>query len=423
MNLTNEAAPRSPLRQLRALLEAVALTSGREALRRALPLYLAFFLASRLLLGGETFVQLVAQSSRARSVLWGAWLVATFPAARSLLTAPSSLWLRTMPFRRRELIGAQLALLVAAELPWAATWWEGGQMSMGALALLLAAGGHGALLITRWSPRRGVAAVVLAACMVSDIPVVLRFLAALPAAWVTLHAAWEQAPDRARRRERAVVVGPRVVALATAHVALLWRGHSTVVVRGAAILAFGTVLAGLALRNRQVDTWSAQASLELLFLCPAMVWAVAGCLGPLLRSEAEMAWLLDAYGTPHFTRTAGPGLTAIAVGAAIGAAHGALARSIGEGMLHIDGRQIATMSAAGAAVAWSTVSVLRLVARGTAARSGFVAPLLTSVVAVLPLAYDWRAALSFWVVAPLALLAVEWRARRVPSLDQERGNA
>ncbi|MGK4004817.1 hypothetical protein WMF31_19455 [Sorangium sp. So ce1036] len=98
------------------LVRTLAATAGKDAVARAMPLYMGVAVVAAVLFGGNGMqaaqvTGLAGASLPFRLALWAGWLFLGTPAARALLRAPATFFLRALPVPRRELLAAHALLL------------------------------------------------------------------------------------------------------------------------------------------------------------------------------------------------------------------------------------------------------------------------------------------------------------------------
>jgi len=398
------------VRQAAALVRALAATSGAAALRRGLPIYGGLFALVGLLFGGNglqatTVVGGAEDSPLARALLWGGWLVIAAPIVEALWRCPGGFWLRSLPAPRSWHLSVLLGLTMLAEAPWVALWTAGGGVWAGIGALGGALAGH-SLWLAR--PPGGLGALVLAiaAAGLMFVPVWWLALGTWPIVLVAFRRAWLAAPARGATRPRAWIGGPGPVALTLAQLAGLWRGHMTVLLRGALLCGLAAAAAWLAARTNGYVDQAARLDYACGFLAPAALVAGSAASGPLLVSEARADWLLRTAGATARVRLAASALASVAVGAGLGAAAGgALALVWGvEGFAAV--RLLGTLGLAGGGLAALAGQAARWAAgQGTRGPGRLVALLLSMVVAALVL-HAW---LNAWApVGWAAAAGVTW---------------
>ncbi|WP_394834796.1 hypothetical protein LVJ94_50700 [Pendulispora rubella] len=316
---------------------ALGRTAGRDALRAALPVYLALFVVWQVLLNEEAIEVLSSpRYGSVRAVMWMVWLVFTLPAARALLASPSTFWLRSLPIRHATLLRVQAGFLVLAELPWGYIWGRGSGLLAGGAVVLIAATAHAVMIAPGLSIPRIVAGVVAVAAIVAPLPTRARWgshdtawlaslaidgssLAVLP---LVLGDTWARAPERGRRTHYVWVRrSSRLLTLATAVGAIIVRGHTAILVRGASLAVASATCAYAAFRAGEATTVGAQTALANAFGVPAIVLASFGVAGPLLRAERGMAWLLDANAVPARQRHVATAMAAALFGAVLAGMH------------------------------------------------------------------------------------------------------
>jgi len=257
----------------------------------------------------------------ARALLWGGWLVIAAPTVEALWRDSGSFWLRSLPAPRSWHLGALLGLTMLAEGPWAALWAAGGGVCMGVAALGGALAGH-ALWLARPPGLVGLVVLAVAGAGLMFAPAWGLALGTWPIVLVGFRRAWLTAPDRGASRPRAWIGGPRSVALTLAHLAGLWRGHGTVLLRGALLCGIAAAAAWLAARNNGYEDLAARLEYACGFLVPAALVTGSAASGPVLANEARADWLLRTGGATARVRLNAGTLAAATVGAGLGAAAG-----------------------------------------------------------------------------------------------------
>jgi hypothetical protein len=302
------------------LVRVLGATAGRSAVQRALPLYLGLLLVGSVLFEGSGVrpadVVAAAEHSRAtRLEMYGVWTIVSLPALRGLLCTPSTFFLRTLPVARWRLLSIQGAGVLLAELPWAAFWIRGGGLGRG-LAAAFAAVALGSLLLTRasrWADRTALALVF--AVLLVGVPCPVLGVVGLPLAVYGVFSVWLRAPEFPERRAHGWVGGPPLVGLGSSYLLLLARQASAQLLRALAFLSLALLYAVFALRNLRPSSGAEIVSWALWMFTPALVLALSGLVGPLLRIEAQLGWLVRVCGTSERTQRGAPlgvlGLTAL----------------------------------------------------------------------------------------------------------------
>ncbi|WP_437820473.1 hypothetical protein [Sorangium sp. So ce1078] len=422
------------LRRFALVLRVLLSTAGKDAFARAMPLYMGLGLVGTVVFGGNgmdpaRLTGLAGESLPFRLALWSAWLLVGMPAARALLRAPATFFLRAMPVPRLLLLSAHALLLAVAELPWVALWAFGAGALAGCAACLVALAAHCMLLARPRGAIELAALSLLAGAILLGAPASLLLACAAPALALGLRAAVVRAPEVPLGRELPLIpstvpaLGGALVALALAYLAALLRGHRAVLLRGLALTAVGALAAAAWARTNGPLGAGPLAAASLAALAPVALCVGAGVSGPVLREERRLAWLLDACGAaaPLRALAAAAAVAAplVALALAHGAAVGALTRAAPVAALRLlGGAGLAGLLLSGVAlgcVRWS----VRQDGRDS---SRVLLSVLAAVVAATAAAWTWgELALAAWAPAA-ALLAGPAGARWISS-RRERGAA
>lgn len=300
-----------------ALLRAFALTAGRAALQRSLPLYLGVLVALGVLFEGNG-VQPADLVGRAQTswpsygLMYASWTVMSLPAVSALLTAPSSFFLRALPVARGKLLMVTGMAVSAAQWPWTYLWWRGAGIEAG-LAATASAVAFSSLVVSRMErPRERCSAVLLLAAhglpYVTGHQAEARWLPVLviaaPAAVVGVQGAWQRAPERTARPGSAPLAGPPLRALSITYAVLLWRNARSQLLRGIGIAALASGAGYLSLINTRHTSPHQLISLTSGWLTCSLVASLATLVGPLLACEARLRWLFLLCGTSPTTNWA-----------------------------------------------------------------------------------------------------------------------
>jgi len=200
----------------------------------------------------------------------------------------------------------QCGFVLLAEAPWSYLWLRGGGLGVGMAASAAAVAGAALVLtgIERVSERIAAVALASALCVGCDWRLLLAL--SLPLALLGVQRVWLRAPEirsqpraRSSHASRAAdgwLGGPPVVALASSYGLLLWRQARPQWLRAAALAVLALVVAYFAVQNTRPAASEPLLALSLSVLSPALILGSAGLAGPLLRVEAQLAWLLAVSG-------------------------------------------------------------------------------------------------------------------------------
>ncbi len=407
-------------------MRALAATSGAAALRRGLPVYGGLFALAGLLFGGNglqaaTVVAGAGESALARALLWGAWLVLAAPTVEALWRDAGGFWLRCLPAPRSWHLAVLLGLTIVAEGPWLALWAAGGGPWVGLAALGGALAAH-ALWLARPPGAVGLVMLAVAAAALVFAPTWGLALGTWPIALVGFRAAWLAAPARGASRPRAWIGGPRPLALTLAHLAGLWRGHVSVLLRGALLAGLAGAAAWLAARTNAYEDLATRLEYACGFLVPAALIAGSAASGPVLMNEARADWLLRCSGATARARLLASTLAAASVGAGLGAAVGGVLGRVWGFTPGVALGSIGILTLAGAGLA----AIGGLAARWTAGQ-GPPGPgrLVALLLVLMVLTLVMQAQLGGWAPVGWAALAVStWLIGHVRTgRDPARGGA
>lgn len=256
-------------------------TAGPPAVRLAAPLYVGIALVAPVLFGGNGMsahdaVSAMRTSPLLHAGLWLAWVAAAAPAARALFHAPGLSYLRALPVPRWRFAAVHALHLCVLESAWVLLHARGGGLGAAAFALATTASAHALL------------------------------------AHATAHRP---------RHTRPITRGPRVVALARAWQAAVWRRGGTAITRALLVAGAGAGAGVLAARNNGIAPGDV-APLALGTLAPFHFVALGGIRQRFALAERSAGWLLDATATTPTVRDVARALAATPWGLALGALHG-----------------------------------------------------------------------------------------------------
>jgi hypothetical protein len=342
--------------------------AGRAALERALPLYLATGIIAVILFAGNGLdaktVTDQARASRAfRSVLLGAWVMVTLPAARAWLTTPATFFLRALPLPRGGVtfvLGLGCCLI---QVPWAVLWLRG-DGALGGLCATLAALAIQVSWIAGYRRLLDVAPLLVAVAWLAS-PSWLSVMAYAAAFAWGLREAWRRAPEPAAGGRHCVVSGPPWLALSSAVLAATFRGHRPVFLR-ALVLTLGASVLPVIYLERNAGELTATV---LIFWQPACIFGAMSISGPVLRVERSFDWVIRASGA-RAGMTWAPGALLASGGAVAGAMVASvvvIARQLGA----VEGSRLMLECAlAGAAWALSCVGLAQRMTRSDGLDAG-----------------------------------------------------
>lgn len=343
----------------------VAESSGIAALRRGLPLYLAIGILGTIIfsksgLDASTVVRIAEQTVAARLLLLALWVTATLPVVSAVVTAESTVFLRTLPIARGHLFFWLGTLMFLAEVPWFVLFARGGGIASGVGATLLALVCH-ACWVARLRTAFDVALFVLAIAAWIIGPVWGRIAVGAATFPLALWRAWRTGAEMARPRLHGRMVGSPVRALATAYGLTLARRHASTLVRAVLVTTIGVVWLALAMRNEHARTEGiAPPRIVLAAWVPICVFCVATLAGPVLRSEAGAEWLFAVCGTTIRQRRAATRSLLTLAGVILGLLAGVLlglAAGTAGGPAHLV--MIAALATGGAGISGLTEAAVR----------------------------------------------------------------
>lgn len=306
--------------------------SARAALPVGMPIFFGVLVAACVVFGptgmrASDLVHTLRTAPLVAVLMWLAWMVLVFPAARLALVPPSSSYLRWLPAPRAILyIAAALATWVV-ELPWVILFTAGEGVVSGLAAGFGAIALHAAYALRPWGWTHAV--VLLGWALSAFVP---QPAAALALAGVTMSLAVKQAVDRAPEVSSHVRGTPRIelpyVALARAHVMYVLRKEPVVLGRMLVMASLAGLVLPLAARGHDLETAPSYGALALGLAAFALLPGMSGVGAAVIRSERLASWLLDGLGTSGRTRVVAAALAAALFGAVAGLVIG-LAASMG----------------------------------------------------------------------------------------------
>lgn len=307
-------------RHLASAVRAVALTSGRAALRRAIPLYVGLAMAGGLIFGGNGMraadvTRMAERSPGFRVVFILIWLLCATPGVRALVFARDAFLLRSLPVPRLQFVLALAAHLALLELPLVGLWARGAGAAAALGLLVLCMSAHAVAVAGRFGFPLGL---LLAAIPAYLAPPSLAMVGLLPVLAFALARAFRLAPEKPLAAERPQVFGPPLAAIFTTHLVLLRRVHGAVLLRALLYMLVALAIAVLAVRNNAPRSASQAAALALLPLAPGALLVGGTLAGPVLLGERQLRWLLAATGTPGTTRALAASLLGIGMSSLLG---------------------------------------------------------------------------------------------------------
>lgn len=419
--MASESGPLWSPRHLASAVRAVALTSGRAALRRAIPLYVGLAMASGLIFGGNGMraadvTRMAERSPGFRMVFVVIWLLCATPGVRALIFAREALLLRSLPVPRLQFVLALAAHLALLELPLVGLWARGAGpgAALGLLTLCMSA--HAVAVSGRLGFPLGL---LLAAVVLHLSPPSLWLIGLVPVLAFALAHAFRLAPEKPLATERPQVFGPPLTALFTTHLVLLRRVHGAVLLRAFLYMLVALAIAVLAVRNNAPRSASQAAALALLPLAPGALLVGGTIAGPVLLGERQLRWLLAATGSPGKTRALAASLIGIGLSTLLGLAWAVALTAILElGLMTWAPRRLLIEGPACAAACAAVASaIVRWAQHGEEAHSDRVPGPLAAAIA-LALLLGWalgELALFGWALAgPIALARSMSLAERTP---------
>lgn len=408
-------------RHLANVVRAVALTSGRAALRRAIPLYVGLAMASGLIFGGNGMraadvTHMAERSPGFRVVFVLIWLLCATPGVRALIFAREALLLRSLPVPRLQFLLALAAHLALLELPLVGLWARGAGPLAALGLLVLCVSAHAVAVAGRFGFPLGL---LMAAVALHLAPPSSWMMGLLPVLALALTRAFRLAPEKPPADERPWVFGAPLSALFTTHLALLRRVHGAVLLRAFLYMLVALAIAVLAVRNNAPRSPSQAAALALLPLAPGALLVGGTLAGPALLGERQLRWLLASTGTSGRTRALAASLIGIGLCTLLGLLWAVALISILELNLGTwaPRRLLIEGPACAAACAAVASAIVRWAQRGEEAASDRVPGPLAAAIA-LALLMGWalgELVLIGWALAgPVALARSMSLAERMP---------
>lgn len=232
-------------------------TCGKNALKGSLPLYLTLAITVFVLFAGNgldarTITSLGVERPVFRWCLGLAWVLASLPAARALLSSSETFFLRALPVPRAELLLLFGAALAIVHLPWTVLWARGAGAgpalgaTLGVLAIQMHVLAGARTRVDGLTLAVGIAAFALAPSLLTAALGVGSFVAGLGQAW-------SRAPESQPFGSHCVSTRSRPLALMSALAISVVRGQRPVVVRAFLLALTACVLNVLGLRNNGVS--------------------------------------------------------------------------------------------------------------------------------------------------------------------------
>lgn len=409
---------------LARLIVVLARTSGKRAAYAALPPYFLVGITSTILFAGQgmdakTITAPALASFPLRLGLLVAWALVTLPVARRVVVDASVDLLRVLPVPRGALLAINAALLALLQLGWVVPWVRGAGWlaAMVALAAVLAL--QCCVILGRH--RRAVGALGLAAVAAGWwLAPGGASLALLGSVFVLAHrSAWRRAPEASGTGRHRVFGGSAPLALSTALAAAALRDDASAAARALALLALAALGTRLGLRNA---AWEADSLLRWA----AALWAAACLLGgvtlarPVLRSEAELGWVLDVCAVSSRLRAGvSLGFAAIAFGSAGLVFYLSLWSVAGSGTETV--WLAAHLTLGGAAWAVLAAALVRSGTRGSGRDSRRLLGWLLVLYLPLMLLLSWMPALMLLTLVGAAALAARHAVRIATPASAARG--
>lgn len=287
-----------------ALVRALLLTSGKEALARGLPAYMALLVLFTIVFAGNgldaaTVVAAARDSVWVRVTLYAFWVLFTSSTLRSLFT-PRAAFLRALPIPVTWVAGILALLVWLAELPWLAMWARGGGWLSGFAAGAIAGGLSLSALQPAWHRRvggAGLCLLVLAAGVPDPWQVAVGVGTLL---WGT-RSVWLAPPHAVARTNHFVRLRSRLLVLMLANIRIIWRSHLALLCWGAGATFLAAMLAGVGLSR----SWSgpgARLAVVLALTSTAPGFLSIALARALFRSEQKAAWVFCVSATSDVLR-------------------------------------------------------------------------------------------------------------------------
>lgn len=303
--------------------------SGRAALPVGMPIFFGVLVVACVVFGptgmrASELAYTLRTAPLVAVLMWFAWIVLVFPAARLALVPPSSSYLRWLPAPRAILYLAAALATWVVEWPWVILFAAGEGVLSGLSAGFGAIALHAAYTLRPWGWTHGV--VLLGWALSAFVP---HPAAALGMATVTMGLAVKQAVDRAPEVSSYVRGTPRVerpeVALARVHVMYLVRKEPVVLGRVLVMASLAGLVLPLAARGHDLETGPSHGALALGIAAFSLLPAMSGVGAAVIRSERLASWLLDGLGASGRTRVVAAALAAALCGAVAGLVIGVVA--------------------------------------------------------------------------------------------------
>jgi hypothetical protein len=323
---------------LRLVFGVVTRAAGPPAALRAAPPFVAVLLFSAVVFGGNgmrprDLCAAAAASPALRAALWGAWILLTAPAARTLLETPSTFFLRALPVAPRVTWAVHGAHLLVLQAPWAVLFGVGAGPLAG-VAGAFAGAAAAALWVARpAAPGEIAAAALLVATLAAGAPPALLLPVAAASGAAGVAAAWRRAPERSARAGASLVAGQAPAALVLAHVAVIVRRDRMALIRGGLVALVGGVVLALSLRNNAVQDEATRETVTLVAGGIPLALATGGVAMKVLETERGLAWLLLTTAASARLRALAAAGVSVAWGAVAGTIYGVAAALVsGEGV-------------------------------------------------------------------------------------------